>query len=117
MKVRGVDHPLQHVLGALSALREEGKTDVSETEKKCDIVSLCCERQSCSDTQVKTEQTCTEKKFCNAIKEVSLELIHSTVEAMIALVTELSIDSNGEAWRKRVRCRQWKQKVTIWNKG
>lgn len=46
-----------------------------------------------------------------------MELIHSTVEAMIALVTELSIDSNGEAWRKRVRCRQWKQKVTIWNKG
>lgn len=70
MKVRGVDHPLQHVLGALSALREEGKTDVSETEKKCDIVSLCCERQSCSDTQVKTEQTCTEKNSAMQLKRL-----------------------------------------------
>lgn len=60
MKVRGVDHPFQHVLGALSALREEGETDTSGTEKRCYITSLCCERQSCNDKRVKTGQTCTE---------------------------------------------------------
>lgn len=106
MKVRGVDHPLQHVLGALSALREEEETDASKTEKKRNVISLCCERQSCNDTRVKNG-TNMYGKFCNVIKGVSLELIHGTVEAMIALVTALSIDSYGEAWRKWVRCRQW----------
>lgn len=56
MKIRGVNHPLQHILGALSALHEERETDISGTEKKCNITSLCCERQSCNDT----EQTCKE---------------------------------------------------------
>ena len=67
MKVRRVDHPLQHVLGALSALREEGEADVSETEKKRNIISLCCERQSCNDTRVKNG-TNMYRKFCNVIK-------------------------------------------------
>lgn len=34
MKVKGVDHPLQHVFGALSALcEEESQREVSEKEK------------------------------------------------------------------------------------
>ncbi len=34
MKVEGVDHPLQHVLGALSALCEEGGKKGREMKKK-----------------------------------------------------------------------------------
>ena len=48
MSVDGVDHPLQNVLGALCALREEEKKERSR--KSVHIISLCYERPNSNRT-------------------------------------------------------------------
>lgn len=93
MKVKGVDHPLQHVLGALSALCEERKK-IEKSRKRMEmiIISLWHEKPNSKN------RTNRYRKLCNVIKMISLELKHS--ESNDALMTTLSKDSNGEAWKK-----------------
>jgi len=84
MDIVRVDHPLQHVLGALSALCGEGRNKGIRH-----IIRWCYKRQSCINSNNIYRQ------FCNIIKRIGFS---STVKAVIALMAVG--DSNGETWKK-----------------